>query len=247
MAKESISVQIEGGKATAAPPLGPALGPLKVNIGQIVSDINNKTKDLAGMQVPVTVIVDTETKEVEIQVGTPPASALIKKEAGIQKGASNPLTEKVADLKIEQIIKIAMAKQDALLGTTLKEKCKEIIGTCQSMGVMVEGKPVPDTLKDVDAGVFDEKIKSGKTELTAEELNALEEEKKKLQEDLETKHAEYEAKAKDILAQMEGKRRSEIKAKMAEAELPESIIKQFLPAEEAKAAEGEAKPEEKKD
>ena len=66
MAKESVSVQIEGGKATAAPPLGPALGPLKVNIGQIVSDINNKTQDLAGMQVPVTVIVDSETKEYEI-------------------------------------------------------------------------------------------------------------------------------------------------------------------------------------
>jgi len=234
MAKESISVQIEGGKATAAPPLGPALGPLKVNIGQVVADINAKTKDLAGMQVPVTVIVDTETKEYTIEVGTPPASALIKKEAGIQKGASNPLTEKVADLKIEQIIKIAKTKSDSLLGKDLIAKCKEIIGTCQSMGVMVEGKPASETMKDVNAGKYDDKILSGKTELSEEELKKLEEEKKKLQEELEAKRAEYEAKAKEILSQMEGKPRSEIKAKMTEAQLPAQIIDQFLPKEEDK-------------
>lgn len=234
MAKETVTVQIEGGKATAAPPLGPALGPLKVNIGQVVADINAKTKDLAGMQVPVIVTVDTETKAYTIEVGTPPATALIKKETGIKKGAKNALTEKVADLKIEQIIKIAKMKQDVLLGKNLKNKSKEIIGTCQSMGVMVEGKAASETLKDVNAGKFDAKFKSGKTELTAEELKTLEEEKKHLQAELEEKRHDFEAKAKQILSANEGKERSKIKAAMLEANLPGEIIDQFLPKEEKK-------------
>src|SRR3989338_8842826 len=133
MAKQVVETMVEGGKATAAPPLGPALGPTGLNIGQVVMEINKKTADLRGMQVPVKVIVDTETKTFTIEIGTPPASALIKKEAGIEKGAGNPLTDKVADLKIEQIIKIAKTKQDSLLGATMKAKVREIVGTCQSM------------------------------------------------------------------------------------------------------------------
>ena len=115
MAKETIESLVEGGKATAGPPLGPALGPMKVNIGQVIAKINEKTKDFKNMQVPVKVIVDTDTKEFEITVGTPPASALILKEAGIEKGSGTPNTDKVADLLIPQIIKIAKMKEDGLL------------------------------------------------------------------------------------------------------------------------------------
>ena len=121
MAKETIEALVEGGKATAGPPIGPALGPLKVNIGEVVKAINDKTKDFQKMQVPVKVIIDTDTKEFEIQVGTPPASQLILKEAMIEKGAGNPLLDKVADLKIEQIIKIANMKEDNLSGKDLKD------------------------------------------------------------------------------------------------------------------------------
>src|SRR3989338_4125800 len=124
MAKEKIKAMIEGGKATAAPPLGPALGPLGLNIGQVIAKINEKTKSFAGMQVPVTVIADPKTKEFEIEVGTPPTSALIIKEAGIEKGAANPLTDKVADMLIEQIIKIAKIKESSLLGKDLKSRVK---------------------------------------------------------------------------------------------------------------------------
>ena len=106
MAKQTVEVLSEGGKATAAPPLGPALGPTGVNIGQVVSDINKKTAEMKGMQVPVKVIVDDENKSYEITVGTPPASALIKKEADIKKGAGNPLTDKVADLKLNRLSKL---------------------------------------------------------------------------------------------------------------------------------------------
>jgi large subunit ribosomal protein L11 len=246
MPLETVDVLIEGGKATAAPPLGPALGPLGINIGQIVADINKKTQDFKGMQVPVKVEINTDTKDYTITVGTPPASQLIIKEAGIERGSSNPHTDLVADLKIEQVIKIAKMKEDALLGKTNKEKVKEILGTCQSMGVMVEGNPVPETLKELDAGKFDEKIRLGKTELSEEELKELKEEKEKLQEEIKERRDEFLAKANEILSQMAGKEKSEIKAAMTEAEIPIEIQNEVLPEEEKKPEVAAEKPEEGK-
>ncbi|MBW3010676.1 50S ribosomal protein L11 [Candidatus Woesearchaeota archaeon] len=228
MAKESVEALIEGGKATAAPPLGPALGPLKVNIGQVVAAINEKTKSFKGMQVPVKVIVDSDTKEFEIEVGTPPAAALIKKEAGVEKGSGNPLLDKVADLRIEQVIKIAKMKEDALIGKNLKSKVREIVGTCQSMGVLVEGMPAPEALKAIQEGKYDEQIKAEKTELTAEDLKALEEEKKKLQADLEKRRKELEAKAKELITLNKSKEPSKIKAALVEAKIPPAIIEKMM-------------------
>ena len=247
MPKQAIESLIEGGKATAAPPLGPALGPLGVNIGQIVAAINEKTAEFKGMQVPVKVTVDSDTKEFEISVGTPPASALIKKEAGIDKGAGNPLMDKVADLKIEQVIKIAKMKEGSLLGKDNFSRVKEIIGTCQSMGILVEGKPALDTITDINQGKFREKIEKGKTELSAEELKALEEEKKRLAAEMEKRRAEFEKKGKEILASMAGKEKGAIKTKMREEGIPEAMIKELMPEEGvpgAAPAEGEAKPAE---
>ncbi len=231
MASETVQVMVEGGKATAAPPLGPALGPLGVNIGQVVSEINKKTQDFKGMQVPVKVTVDRETKQFTIAIGTPPASQLILKEAKIQKGSGNPKTELVADLKIEQVIKIAKMKADSLLGKTTKERVKEILGTCSSMGVMVEGKLADETIKDVVAGKYDEQIRLEKTEISAEELRKLEEEKKRLQEELKARREEFLAKAKQIQAQMAGKDNKAIKAAMVEAKIPTEIIKELIPDE----------------
>ncbi|MBW2992808.1 50S ribosomal protein L11 [Candidatus Woesearchaeota archaeon] len=247
MPKETIEVLVEGGKATAAPPLGPALGPMGVNIGQVVGKINEKTAEFKGMQVPVKVIIDSETKAFDIEVGTPPASALIKKEAGIEKGAGNPLTDKVADLKIEQIIKIAKMKEGSLLGKDNFMRVKEVVGTCNSMGVMVEGKPAAETIRDINAGKFRDKIEKGKTELSAEELKELEEERKKLAAEIEERRHEFEAKADEILKSMEGKTRGEIKAKMVEAEIPVQIINEKLPAEAAAPAEGAPAAEKKEE
>jgi len=243
MASQTVESLVPGGKATAAPPLGPALGPLGVNIGQVVADINRKTAVFNGMQVPVKVIVDMDTKKFEISVGTPPASALILKEAGIEKGSGNPKTDKVADIFIEQIIKIAKMKEGNLLGNDLKAKVKEIIGTCNSMGILVEGKPAVEAIKEVNEGKFDKEIREEKTELTAEEKARLEEEKKKLAAEIEKRRAEFEKTAKDIIAAMAGKERGEIKAKLVEAGIPDKMIKELLPAEgEAAATGAEAKP-----
>lgn len=235
MAKQTIEAMVEGGKATAAPPLGPALGPAGVNIGMVIAEINKKTVDFKGMQVPIKIIV-ADDKSFTITVGTPPVSALIKKEANIEKGSGNPLMDKVADVRIEQIIKVAKMKQDALLGKTMKDRVKEVIGTCNSMGVMVEGKPAKDLIKDINEGAFADEIKHEKTELSAEELKQLEEERKRLQADIEKRRAELTTLAKSIIESMAGKARGMIKAKLVEAKIPALLIEELLPVEGAGAA-----------
>lgn len=244
MGKETIDAMVDGGKASAGPPLGPALGPMGVNIGEVISKINEKTASFNGMQVPVKVIIDTDTKEIDVEVGTPPASALIKKEAKVEKGSGNPLQDKVADIKIEQVIKIAKMKEDDLAGKGMKEKVKEVIGTCNSMGILVEGVPAKEAIQLVNDGRFDEEIRTEKTEISAEELKALEEERKKLAAEMEERRAEFEATAKQIIEQNKGAQRSQIKAKLVEAKIPAEIIEELLPVEAAAPAEGEAKAEE---
>ncbi len=240
MPTQIVEALVEGGKASAAPPLGPALGPLGVNVGQVVSEINKKTALFQGMQVPVKVSVDTLSRAFTVSIGTPPTSALAKKEAGIEKGSGNPLMDKVADLRIEQIIKIAMMKDTQLLGRGLKSKGKEIIGTCNSMGILVEGKPAVDAIKMVNNGAFDEEISQEKTELTAQELKELEMERKKLAEEIEKRKEEFLAKAKFIIDSMAGKARGEIKAKLVEAGVPAKVIDELLPAATAAAPGAEA-------
>ncbi len=238
MAKQSIEQLVEGGKATAAPPLGPALGPLGVNIGQVISEINKKTAAFKGVQVPVKIIVETTDKSFTIEVGTPPVSALIKKEAGIEKGSGAPNVDKVADLKIEQIIKIAKMKEEGLLGRDMFSKVKEVIGTCNSMGVLVEGKEPRAIIAEINKGAYAAEIKAEKTELSAEELKEIEAEKARLQEEITKRRAELEALAKKIIAEMTGKPRGEIKAKLVEAKIPALLIDELLPVEGAAAAAG---------
>jgi large subunit ribosomal protein L11 len=158
MAKEVVETLIEGGKASAAPPLGPALGPLKVNIGQVVADINKKTADFKGMKVPVKVIVDTETKEYTIEIGTPPASQLIKSELGIAKGSGTPDKTYVADMTVDQIKKVARMKFDSLLANDLSAAVREMAGTCFSLGVKIDGKIPQVFIADVKAGKYDKEL-----------------------------------------------------------------------------------------
>ena len=245
MATEVVEVLVQGGKATAAPPLGPALGPLGVNIGQIVADINKKTGDFAGMQVPVKVSVDSDTKEYKISIGTPPTSQLLIKETGIKNGSGTPNTAFVADLKMEQIIKISKMKEDALLGKDPIMRVKEILGTCQSMGIKVEGKAVPEFLEELKLGKYDQKIVSGKTKLSAQELHDQEDERVRMEKEMEEKRDEFVAKANEILANMKDADRKDIEAAMLEAELPLQIISEFLPVEEKKEAATEQPAEEK--
>jgi len=154
-AKKVVEALVEGGEATAGPPLGPALGPLGVNVLAIVNKINEVTKDYAGMKVPVKITVTIETKEFEVAVGTPTASALIVSELKVGKGSGSPKAQKVGNLNMEQLVKIARMKQVELLAPNIKRAVKEILGTCVSMGVTVEGKDPKEVQKEVDEGKHD--------------------------------------------------------------------------------------------
>lgn len=154
-----ISVMIEAGKATPAAPLGPALGPLGVNILKVVEEINAKTKSYAGMKVPVKILVDSK-KNFEIQVGSPPTSSLIKKELKAEKGAANPKTTIVGNMSFEQLLNVAKMKIDSLNSYKLKKACNEVAGTCQSMGVTIEGKIGSEIIKEINEGKFDSQIKT---------------------------------------------------------------------------------------
>ncbi len=151
---EVVEVLVPGGKATAGPPLGPALGPLGINVKAVVDEINKKTASFNGMQVPVRVEVD-EKKNFTISVGIPPTTALIMKEAGVEKGSGEPNTKIVGDLSLEAAITIAKMKHDDMLSYDLKSAVKEVVGTCVSIGVTVSGKKPKDMLKDIESGVHD--------------------------------------------------------------------------------------------
>lgn len=162
--KEILDLLIEGGKAAPGPATAPRLSALKVDIGNIFKKVNDATKDYSGMQVPVKVKIDRDTKEFEVEVGTPPVSSLIKKEIGVELAK---ITEEektkgktsVGDLKFDQVVKIAKMKQSALLAKDLKAAVKQILGTTASMPITVEGKKGKELIKEINEGKFDNQIK----------------------------------------------------------------------------------------
>ena len=146
-----VEVLVPGGKASPGPTLGPAIGPLGLNVKDVVDRINEATKDFDGLSVPVKIIVK-EDRSFEIEVGIPPTSALIKRELGIEKGSSKTGMEFVGDLTMEQVVKIAKMKRSETLSLSLKAAVKEVLGTCVSMGITVEGKKPKDVQKEIDEG-----------------------------------------------------------------------------------------------
>ncbi|MBL7206013.1 MAG: 50S ribosomal protein L11 [Candidatus Aenigmarchaeota archaeon] len=140
MGEQTFDLLIEGGKATVTPAMGQQLGPLGVNTGEIINQINEKTKELAGIQVPVKLVVDTGTKEFSIDVGTPPVSALVKKELGIDKGSGETGISRVGDLTEDQVVKISKAK----FGSDSPDLISQVKGTCKSMGVSIGQGAVTD-------------------------------------------------------------------------------------------------------
>ena len=156
--KQTISSLVTGGEASAGPPLGPALGPMGVNIMQVIDAINEKTSDFKGMKIPVTVSVDSDTKKWEIEVGIPSASALLLKEAGIQKGSSTSGTEWAGDITADSIVKVANVKLETSYASSLKSVAKQIVGTCISLGIKIEGKTPKEFTAEINDGKWDSKF-----------------------------------------------------------------------------------------
>ncbi|WP_457591320.1 50S ribosomal protein L11 [Geoglobus sp.] len=146
-----VEVLVPGGKATPGPPLGPAIGPLGLNVKQVVDRINEATKDFDGLPVPVKIIAK-EDRTFDIEVGVPPVSALIKKELGLEKGSKATGREYVGDLTMEQVVKIAKIKQNQMLAYDLRAAVLEVLGTAVSMGVKVEGKHPKEVQEEIREG-----------------------------------------------------------------------------------------------
>ncbi|MEQ8853417.1 50S ribosomal protein L11 [Gimesia sp.] len=140
MAKQlvaEVKVQIPGGQATPAPPVGTALGPHGVNIGQFVQQFNERTKDMAGTTIPVVISVFND-RSFDFVLKSPPAAVLLKQAAQVAKGAGNPKKNKVGKVTVDQLKEIAKTKFEDLNAPNIDQAAKIIAGTARSMGIEVE-------------------------------------------------------------------------------------------------------------
>jgi large subunit ribosomal protein L11 len=156
MVKKSFNFIVAGGEATGGPPIGPALGPLGVNIMTVVNTINEETAEYKGVKVPVEVTIDTDTKEHTVNVGMLSTFSLITQALDISKGSKVPNSEYVGNLPFERIIDIARRKREGLLASSLKAAVKEIVGSCQSMGVTVDDQTGKEVQVLINDGKYDE-------------------------------------------------------------------------------------------
>jgi len=156
--KKTINMLVTGGEANAGPPLGPALGPLGVNVLGVVNEINNQTGGFKGMRVPVKIEVDQETKQFTVSVGTPTTSALIAKESGVPKGSAKPNVDFVGDLSFDKVVTIAKSKMAGSYAKSVRSAVREVVGSCVSMGVKVEGKDAREFMAELDSGKWDSKL-----------------------------------------------------------------------------------------
>lgn len=158
MVEKTFNFIVNGGKATGGPPIGPALGPMGVNIMAIVNDINAQTGEYDGLPVPVDVTIDTDTREFSVKVGMLTTFALISQAAGLEKGSGEPNTNFVADINFDQLIGVAKKKRAGIYAATLKTAVREVLGTCQSAGVTVDGRPAKEVQEAIKAGEYDSQL-----------------------------------------------------------------------------------------
>ncbi len=203
-----IKILAEGGNMSPGPALSQKLGPAGINMGQVISKVNEATKDFKGLKVPVELDVDTATKQFEIKVFSPPVSELLKKELGIEKGSGEQEKIKVANASIEQIISVAKTKFPNMLCNDLKAAVKSVVGTCVSLGILIENKPATEIEQEIEQGKYDKEIQEERTETPAEKKAELdkyfskirsEQEKIKKQEE-SVKEAEAAKKEKSAAA-----------------------------------------------
>jgi len=157
--KVEFTALVVGGKASGGPPIGSTVSPTGINIKDVVDAINEKTQAFKGLNVPVRIILNTVDKSFEIIVETPSTSSLLLKEAGVEKGSGAAGTENVGDITLDQVLNVANMKKDKLLAKSLKSMIKSILGTCLSIGLLVEGQNPKEIQKNIDKGLYDDKFK----------------------------------------------------------------------------------------
>lgn len=169
-----VKLIVEGGKMQPGPAVAQQLGPMGINLGKVIGDVNEATKGFAGMKVPVELDVDGKTKKYTINVFSPPMAELIKKEVQIEKGSGEPHNFKVGNIAFERLIGIAKTKMPGLLSKNLKSSVKLAVGSCVSMGILIDNKEPKEIELDIDAGKYDKEIKGEITEVSEEKKAKLE-------------------------------------------------------------------------
>lgn len=230
---EIIEMQVEGGKAAPGPAVAQKLGPMKMNVGEVIKAVNDKTAAFKGMKVPVKIKVNPDDKSYDIEVGTPSTSELIKKEIALEKGSGRPNKEKVSAIAVESLIKIAKMKTDDLYDLNLKNAVKTVAGSCQSLGILIEGMTSPEFNKKLEQGAFDRELKAEVMEVPPEKQKALVQKRKDLLSDIERLRAQEKAAAEAAEA---AKAEAKAAAEAAAGKKPEAGKEAAKPGEEKAAA-----------
>ena len=168
-----IKLLVEGGSMTPGPAVAQQLGPMGINIGKVIADVNAATSEFKGVTVPVHLNVDPKTKEVSIKVMSPPTSELIKKELKLEKASGARLKQRVGNFAIEQVISVAKSKHNSMLSNDFLASVKSVIGTCQALGVLIENKEPKEILREIAAGKYKEEIDAQKTNVSPEKRKEL--------------------------------------------------------------------------
>lgn len=158
---------------TPGPTIAQALGPMGINIGSVISDVNKATSEFKGVTVPVHLDVDAKTKTYSIKVLSPPTSELLKKELKLEKASGARLKQVVGNLAIEQVISVSKAKHDSMLSNSFESTVKSVIGTCQALGILIESKTPKEVLEELEEGKYKFEIESKKTQVSPEKRKEL--------------------------------------------------------------------------
>jgi large subunit ribosomal protein L11 len=168
-----VKLLVEGGNMKPGPAISQKLGPMGINLGKVISDVNKATESFKGLKVPVELDVDPATKNYTINVASPPVAELVKKELGIEVGSGASEKTKVGNLAIEQIISIAKTKLPNMLSKDLKAAVKTVVGSCVSLGVLIESKEAKEVETEIAEGKYDKEIKEEKTTADPAKLKEL--------------------------------------------------------------------------
>jgi len=233
-----ISLLVDGGAMAPGPAIAQKIGPLGIDMGKVISEVNKATEKFKGTKVPVELDVNTSDKTFKIHVSTPPVSQILKKEFKLEKGAGDHKNSKVANIAIEQVIYVAKMKLPSMLEKNLKQAVKTVIGTCASVGILIENKPATEVAKEVAAGKYDKEISSEKTEADPEKIK-----------ELEKYFAQLKAKQESAFKKAEEEKTAADAAKAAAAPVPTTIGTQpggkKADAKAATPAKSAAKPSKK--
>lgn len=198
-----IKLLVEGGSMKPGPAISQKLGPLGINLGKVMQDVNKSTESFKGLKVPVELDVNPKTKTFSVKVSSPPVAELLKKELGLELGSGSAKKIKVGNLSIEQVISISKTKLDHMLAKDLKKAVKSVVGSCVSLGILVEDKEAKEIEQDIVAGKYDKEIKEEKTQAAPEKLQKLSQyfsEVKRKQDDMLKKEEEAKAAAEAAAA-----------------------------------------------